>query len=197
MVVPDLRPFSSGLGRIVQCHVNRRIAQRSIITAFLSSPDTESIGLWTGGGDEDVFPHRNLQPSALAQCIMGNALMPAEDAIALRDETARSRHLSTGCSGNKGSIVIVRQETDFLTVRLMRHMRSRFRWQDAEFVFRLFTHRHAGMGQLLVGLFGTRVGLVFRRGNGMTGGKTKVLQPGNPRIVLRDILVRPSLQAAL
>ena len=77
MVVTDLRQYSGGLCQIFHCHIIHMIAQHFIRKEFLIGTDDDFIGLGSDGGDKHSFPHRKFQSSALSQCIMGNALMPA------------------------------------------------------------------------------------------------------------------------
>ena len=79
----------------------------------------------------------------------------------------------------------------------MRHRKSRFLCQDADFILGIFPHRHQGMCQLLLGQIVQRIGLILGCGNGITDGKTAIRQPVNPRIMSRGNVIRPDLQASL
>ena len=119
-------------------------------------------------------------------------MMPQYPAV-LRDKIARSRHLFSGFSINKGGIIIVRHKADLLTVRLMCHRKSRLLCHGTDLVLGVFSHRHQGMGKLILGQIIQRIGLVLRRRNGIADGETAVWQSVDPRIMSRGNIIRTDL----
>ena len=112
----------------------------------------------------------------------------------LRHKAAGLWHPLSRLSVDKGRIVIVWDKADFLTVRLVRHHKSRFRSHLPDLLLRVRPHRHERMGELFLCETVESVSLILFRRHRVSNGISAVCKPHDPRVVSRGDIIRPDLQ---
>ena len=161
---------------------------------FFIGTDDYLIGIGPDLKDKRWVPQSQTKTLALAHRIMDDSFVSAQHFSVRRHEVSCGKILSRLLPHrilNKGSVIPVRNETDILTVRLIRHKKSDLLRYGTDLVLCVDSHRHQCVRQLLLGQIIQGVGLIFRRCGGAPDRIPPIREPVDSCIMSGGDIFRP------
>ena len=196
MVVADLCHHSPGTCQILQSHIIHMVTEHPPGKGVLVFPDDHLICLRPDPGHKHPAAHGQIQPSALSDGIMADSSVRPQHPAVPGDKISRWRYSVRGFPVDKGPVVMVRNKTDLLAVRLLSHREAQFLCNLPDFPLCIRSHRHQRAGKLILGQAVQGISLVFLRCHRIPDGIAPVIQPVHPGIMACGYIIRPQFQAA-